>query len=138
MGNDGLANETVPFGTDAQNTLESSTTPQSPRTETMASTLLRRQLAQAARLPPRPAASSSLLTSRHISSTTPALVQQHTDPSASAQTRGVKNVFDTHTVEDLQGMHAADILAETGTRKDAQMRHFTGEFALYGSRCGPR
>ena len=47
-------------------------------------------------------------------------------------------MFDTHTVEDLQGMHAADILAETGTRKDAQMRHFTGKFGLHCSRYAPR
>lgn len=104
-----------------------STTPQSSRTATMASTLLRRQLAQTARLPPRSAASSLILSSRHISSTTPALVQSQADPSASAQTRGA-----THTVEDLQGIHASEILAETGTRKDAQMRHFTGEFGLLG------
>jgi NADH dehydrogenase (ubiquinone) Fe-S protein 2 len=37
-------------------------------------------------------------------------------------------VFDHHTVEDLQHMTAAEVLAETGTRKDAQMRHFTGMY----------
>ncbi|KAH9929696.1 NADH-ubiquinone oxidoreductase [Fomitopsis serialis] len=35
--------------------------------------------------------------------------QPHADPTASAQTTGARTVFDTHTVEDLQGMHAADI-----------------------------
>lgn len=43
-----------------------------------------------------------------------------------AQTQGAKNIFNTHTVEDLHGMHATEILAETGTRADAKMRHFTG------------
>lgn len=37
-----------------------------------------------------------------------------------------KNPFDTHTVEDLHGMSAAEILAETGTRADTKLRHFTG------------
>ena len=37
-----------------------------------------------------------------------------------------RSVFDTHTVEELQGMSAKDILHETGSRKDSQMRHFTG------------
>ncbi|KAJ3980028.1 Ndufs2, NADH:ubiquinone oxidoreductase 49 kd subunit [Lentinula detonsa] len=46
----------------------------------------------------------------------------------SAQTQGGKNVFEYHTVEDLQGMHASEILAETGTRADAKMRHFTVNF----------
>ena len=39
-----------------------------------------------------------------------------------------RSVFDTHTVEELQGMSARDILHETGSRKDSQMRHFTGVF----------
>ncbi|KAF9237057.1 Ndufs2, NADH:ubiquinone oxidoreductase 49 kd subunit [Melanogaster broomeanus] len=38
----------------------------------------------------------------------------------------LKKVLDTHTVEDLHGMSAAEILAETGTRADAKLRHFTG------------
>ena len=29
-------------------------------------------------------------------------------------------------MEDLKGMAHVDILAETGTRRDAEMRHFTG------------
>ena len=36
-------------------------------------------------------------------------------------------MFDHHTVEDLHNMSATEVLAETGTRKDAQMRHFTGK-----------
>ena len=43
-----------------------------------------------------------------------------------AATEGAKNVFDYHTVEDLHGMHATEILAETGARSDSTMRHFTG------------
>lgn len=42
-------------------------------------------------------------------------------------TRVVKSVFDTHTVEDLHGMSASEILAETGSRAEASLRHFTGE-----------
>lgn len=38
-----------------------------------------------------------------------------------------KHALDYHTVEDLHHMSAEDILSETGTRKDATMRHFTGE-----------
>ena len=41
-----------------------------------------------------------------------------------------KNALDRHghTVEDLQGMSASEILAETGqSRADTKMRHFTGE-----------
>lgn len=45
-------------------------------------------------------------------------------------TNGAKNVFQTHTVEDLHGMSAAEILTETGTRADAKFRHFTGGFSL--------
>ncbi|KAE9395202.1 hypothetical protein BT96DRAFT_997887 [Gymnopus androsaceus JB14] len=50
----------------------------------------------------------------------------------------VKNVFEYHTVEDLQGMYGSEILAETGSRADAKMRHFAGEFASilgYGCWC---
>ncbi|KIN93269.1 hypothetical protein M404DRAFT_528874 [Pisolithus tinctorius Marx 270] len=38
------------------------------------------------------------------------------------------NVFDTHTVEDLHGLSASEILAETGTRADTKLRHFTVNF----------
>lgn len=45
---------------------------------------------------------------------------------ASAATPGTKHGLDYHTVEDLHSMDAKTVLAETGTRKDATMRHFTG------------
>ena len=56
---------------------------------------------------------------RHIASST-SLFQA----TSEARTR---SVFDYHTVEDLHGMSAADILAEPETRTDSKMRHFTGE-----------
>ena len=94
----------------------------------MASTLLRRHLARASpALSPRPATiSPSLIPRRTLCSTSVRRqAEPVTDSRTSAQT-GARGVFDTHTVEDLHGMSAADILLETGTRKDAQMRHFTG------------
>ncbi|TCD70111.1 NADH:ubiquinone oxidoreductase 49kD subunit [Steccherinum ochraceum] len=100
----------------------------------MASTLFRRQLTRSSpRLPtssiPSGSSVSSLLASRrNISSSTALQAEPSSDPSAGARSTGAKNVFDTHTVEDLHGMHASEILAETGTRKDAQMRHFTVNF----------
>lgn len=99
----------------------------------MASTLLRRQLARAPRLSTASSPSSSLLASRRHLSSTPAALQAEpvVDSKAAPQTAGVKNLLNTHTVEDLQGLHASDILAETGTRKDAQMRHFTGELLAH-------
>ena len=96
----------------------------------MASTLLRRQLARAQRLP------SSTFNSSRPSLLLPDTARRHLSRSAVAQaepavspgtTRGGKNVFETHTVEDLHGMHASEILAETGTRPETQLRHFTGE-----------
>jgi NADH dehydrogenase (ubiquinone) Fe-S protein 2 len=81
----------------------------------MASTLLRRQLCtRSPRIFTRGfSASSSLL--------------QASSAQQGAQTTGAKNVFDKHTVEDLQGIHATEILAETGLRSENQLRHFTGE-----------
>ena len=78
----------------------------------MASTLLRRQLA----LPRR-----SLL--RSFSSSVALRQSEVVQPD----TNSAKNVYDTHTVEDLHGMSAAEILKETGTRADTKLRHFTGE-----------
>ncbi|KAI9057073.1 Ndufs2, NADH:ubiquinone oxidoreductase 49 kd subunit [Trametes sanguinea] len=94
----------------------------------MASTLFRRQLARVPRLASTPSGPSSLLSARRqLSGSAVALAQA--DPSAyAAQTGGAKSVFDMHTVEDLHGMHASEILQETGTRKDAQLRHFTVNF----------
>ncbi len=95
----------------------------------MASTLLRRQLARTLRpsstSPPSSSSTSSLFSAarRHISRSA---VAQAEPAVATATTQGGKNVFDTHTVEDLHGMHASEILAETGSRPEAQLRHFTG------------
>ena len=83
----------------------------------MASTLLRRQLARISHLAPRRCISTS------------SSLHQQTE-SRGAYTPEGKHVFDTHTVEDLHGMAAKDILAETGSRKESQMRHFTGKFYL--------
>lgn len=87
----------------------------------MASTLLRRQLA---RVPQRLAASSNTpsIVARRTLSTTPTVLQAEQVPRTSSG----KTVYDAHVVEDLHGMHASEILVETGTRQDAQMRHFTG------------
>lgn len=80
----------------------------------MASTMLRRQLCSCyPKIFKRSLASTSAL-------------RQLSPAQKGAQTTGAKNIFDTHTVEDLQGMHASDILAETGSRKEAKIRHFTG------------
>lgn len=93
----------------------------------MASTLLRRQLAHAPRLT-SPSFSSRLPSVRQLSNTpTVRQAEPHQETNASARPTGARGVFDTHTVEDLHGMHATEILAETGSRKEAQMRHFTGE-----------
>jgi NADH dehydrogenase (ubiquinone) Fe-S protein 2 len=47
-------------------------------------------------------------------------------PSNAARTQGAKAALEHHTVEDLHHMSALEALAETGTRKDSTMRHFTG------------
>ncbi|KAJ3544607.1 hypothetical protein NMY22_g2723 [Coprinellus aureogranulatus] len=39
-----------------------------------------------------------------------------------------RTAHDYHTVEDLQGLHASQILPEPGSQKDAKMRHFTVNF----------
>ncbi len=96
----------------------------------MASTLFRRQLARTPRLAattPSLSSSSSLLSAarRHISRSAVA----EAEPVRATPANG-KNVFDTHTVEDLHGLRATEILAETGHRPEAQMRHFTGESEL--------
>lgn len=85
---------------------------------------------------------------RHLSrqtrrslSTTPTRFAQPIRASASAERRenaptestlvGGRSGLDYHTVEDLQGMSAVDLLAEDGSRADAQMRHFTGQSPCY-------
>ena len=85
----------------------------------MASALLRRRLAH----------NISFAQRRLLSSTSSVLAQEAAAPQGpSATTRGGKKVFNRHMAEDLGDVSASEILAETGTRKDAQMRHFTGEF----------
>ncbi|KAF9786723.1 Ndufs2, NADH:ubiquinone oxidoreductase 49 kd subunit [Thelephora terrestris] len=79
----------------------------------MASTVLRRQLCSC----------SPRIFQRSLSSTS--ALHQLSSAQQAAKTTGAKNVFDSHTVEDLHGMHASDILAESGSRKEAKMRHFT-------------
>jgi len=57
---------------------------------------------------------------KRIATSVPALATQ--------QIHTVKTVFDVHTVEDLQGLSAQEILRETQSpgRAAASMRHFTG------------
>ncbi len=62
---------------------------------------------------------------RNISASTSVL---QAEPAETSTTQAqAKNAFDYHTVEDLQGMTASQLLAETGSRQEAKMRHFTGE-----------
>lgn len=94
----------------------------------MASTILRRQLSRAPRLVPSSSclSGSPLIARRQLSSSPQTNAQHIEEPSLGARSTGAKNVFETHTVEDLKGIPHTDILAETGTRRDAEMRHFTG------------
>lgn len=94
----------------------------------MASTLLRRQLA---RTSPRAALfnlsgpSSSSCKKRSLASTS--VLRQAEPVSHEAEYRQPpKSLLDVHTVEDLQTMTPAEVLAETGTKRSSQMRHFTG------------
>ncbi|KAF8499235.1 Ndufs2, NADH:ubiquinone oxidoreductase 49 kd subunit [Russula emetica] len=89
----------------------------------MASSLLRRQLAHKIALPRRCCLFSS--TSSVLAQAAPQ--SQSSSSSTTTTTPGGKNVFNRHIAEELQGITASEILAESGTRKDAQMRHFTGE-----------
>jgi NADH dehydrogenase (ubiquinone) Fe-S protein 2 len=50
------------------------------------------------------------------------------NPAAASSVPGGSAFDRPHTVEDLHGMSAVDILAETGTSKDTAMRHFTGGY----------
>lgn len=79
----------------------------------MASALLRRQLAR----------NVSLSHRRFLSRSSPALAQSPSQDPITA----TPGAYSKHIAENLQGVSASDILAESGTRKDAQMRHFTGE-----------
>ncbi|KAN0121631.1 NiFe hydrogenase-like protein [Russula decolorans] len=92
----------------------------------MASALLRRQLAHKIALPRRCLFSS---TSSVLAQAAPQRSQSTTSSTTSSTTTpGGKNVFNRHIAEELQGVSASEILAESGTRKDAQMRHFTVNF----------
>lgn len=85
----------------------------------MASMLLRRQLAR-----------NISFANRCLFSSTSSILAQAAPQGPTATTRGGKNAFSKHIAEDLQGVSASEILAESGTRKDAQMRHFTGKDIL--------
>jgi len=82
----------------------------------MASALLRRQLAHKIALP-----------RRCLFSSMSSVLAQAAPQSQSTTTPGSKSGFNRHIAEELQGVSASEVLAESGTRKDAQMRHFTGE-----------
>ncbi|KAG5644976.1 NADH:ubiquinone oxidoreductase 49kD subunit [Asterophora parasitica] len=82
----------------------------------MASLLLR-SLARTSRT-----TASSRLLRRNISAST--IVKAEPTPTDTA----TKNVFDYHTVEDLHGMSAQEILSDPEGRKDSKMRHFTVNF----------
>lgn len=47
---------------------------------------------------------------------------------ATAGEKSENPTFSATTVEDLQGVAAATLLAETGTKRDSQLRHFTVNF----------
>jgi NADH dehydrogenase (ubiquinone) Fe-S protein 2 len=82
----------------------------------MASVLLRRRLAH-----------NTSFAQRRLISSTASVLAQAAPQGPSANTRSGKDAFNRHIAEGLQGVSASEILAESGTRKDAQMRHFTGE-----------
>ncbi|KZS93382.1 NADH-ubiquinone oxidoreductase [Sistotremastrum niveocremeum HHB9708] len=83
------------------------------------SSLLRRQLASVPNIILRRSLATTSVARQAVPSE---------DPSSVSRTRGAQSAFDTHTVEDLHHLTASEVLAETGTRKDAQMRHFTVNF----------
>ena len=56
--------------------------------------------------------------SRHLATSS---ILRQADPVVDTK----KTAFDYHTVEDLHGMTATEIL--TGPTDDAKMRHFTGQ-----------
>jgi NADH dehydrogenase (ubiquinone) Fe-S protein 2 len=63
---------------------------------------------------------------RRALSTTPTRRATRANEVAGTGKYGSSYVMDTHTVEDLQGMSAQDVLAEHAGRPEKQMRHFTG------------
>jgi len=46
-----------------------------------------------------------------------------------AKTQRISSPLDVHTVEDIHHLTAEEALAETGTRRDATLRHFTGKYS---------
>ncbi|KAI9454899.1 NADH-ubiquinone oxidoreductase [Lactarius psammicola] len=92
----------------------------------MASALLRRQLAR----------NIGLSHHRFISRSSLALAQSASPEGPTTATHGGKSTYAKHIAEDLQGISASEILAESGTRKDAQMRHFTSEILLHPAAHG--
>ncbi|KAH9969133.1 NADH dehydrogenase I D subunit [Russula dissimulans] len=67
------------------------------------------------------------LAQRRLFASTPSVLAQAATQGPSASARGGKDAYSRHIAEDLGDVSASEILAESGTRKDAQMRHFTGE-----------
>ena len=88
---------------------------------TMASALLRRQLAISA--------SASRFATRRCLSTSSSLHQE--TEKDQLKSPYMRHAFDTHIVEDLLGRSAHEILAETGHRKESTMRHFTGQLSCF-------
>jgi NADH dehydrogenase (ubiquinone) Fe-S protein 2 len=68
--------------------------------------------------------------SRRTLSTSPIIAATNANDVAGKGKYGSTYVMDTHTVEDLQGMSAQDVLAEHGGRPEKQMRHFTGALVI--------
>ena len=108
---------------------------------TMASILMRRRLAStSSRLSSSSSFSSPCLagTSKRAALSTSAVRRQaepvnDLDPRF-ARTQGAKKLVEMHTVEDLSSLSPVDVLAETGTKRESQMRHFTGMFISLASR----
>ena len=69
---------------------------------------------------------ASRLLRRNVSAST-SLRQNEQAPASAA----AKNVFDYHTVEDIQHMSATELLTDPESRKGSQMRHFTGVFLAH-------
>jgi hypothetical protein len=66
--------------------------------------------------------------------------EQHTQMMAEIEAGGVPpsksfSPLDVHTVEDIHHLTAEEALAETGTRRDAVLKHFTGTFVVHGYTC---
>lgn len=91
----------------------------SPSSTTAMASLFSRSLARTA----RPHAASRLI-QRSLATSRTCRFEQET-----------RSRLDYHTVEDLQGMPAHEILPEPGTKEDAKMRHFTGGRSVLDMIC---